>query len=92
LYLGRTRRGQARPVHGDGRGNIRGNPAIKTFYLRLRARGKHAKPALTACMRKLLLILNAMLRNETHWRTPALAMSTSTISALGGAVSEPGCC
>src|SRR5215471_6473447 len=58
---------------------VRSNPAIKTFYLRLRANGKHAKPALTACMRKFLLILNAMLRNETHWRTPALAMSTSTI-------------
>ena len=71
---------------------IRSNPAIKTFYLRLRARGKHAKPALTACMRKLLVILNAMLRNKTHWQTPALATLTSTISPLRGAVSEHGCC
>jgi transposase len=70
---------------------IRSNPAIRPFYLRLRARGKHAKPALTACMSKLLVILNAMLRNQTHWQTPALATSTSTISSLAGAVSEHGC-
>jgi len=33
---------------------VRSNPAVRTFYLRLRADGKHAKPALTACMRKFL--------------------------------------
>jgi hypothetical protein len=33
-----------------------------------------------------------MLRNKTQWQTPALATSTSTISPLGGAVSEHGCC
>ena len=71
---------------------VRSNPAIRTFYLRLRANGKHAKPALTACMRKLLVILNAMLRNKTHWQTPALATSISTVSPLAGAVSEHGCC
>ena len=38
------------------------NPVIKTFYLRLLASGKAKKVALTACMRKLLTILNAMLR------------------------------
>jgi hypothetical protein len=36
---------------------VRSNPAIRTFYLRLRANGKHAKPALTACMRKFIVIL-----------------------------------
>jgi transposase len=36
------------------------NPAIKVFYERLRAAGKSAKVALTACMRKLLTILNAI--------------------------------
>src|SRR6202158_678963 len=51
---------------------VRSNPAIRTFYLRLRASGKHAKPALIACMRKFLVILNAMLHNKTPWRTPAL--------------------
>src|ERR1700732_2673587 len=68
---------------------VRSNPAIITFYLRLRASGKHAKPALTACMRKLLVILNAILHNKTHWHTPALM---SSISPLLGAVSEHGCC
>jgi transposase len=71
---------------------IRSNPAISSFYLRLRASGKHAKPALTACMRKLLVILNAMLRTKTHWQIPALATPTSTISPLVGVVSEHGCC
>jgi transposase len=71
---------------------IRNNAVIKTFYLRLRANGKHAKPALTACMRKLLVILNPMIRGKTHWQVPALATSTSTISPLAGAVAEHGCC
>lgn len=43
------------------------NPVIKTFYQRLRAAGKAKKVALVACMRKLLTILNAMLRNQTLW-------------------------
>lgn len=70
---------------------IRSNPAIKPFYLRLRASGKPAKRALTACMRKLLVILNAMLRSKTHWQTPALATPNSTISHVAGAVAEHGC-
>jgi transposase len=45
----------------------RHNPLIREFYQRLRAAGKPAKVALTACMRKLLIILNAMLKNRTHW-------------------------
>jgi len=56
-----------------------------------RARGKHAKPALTARMRKLLVILDAMLGSKTHRQAPALVTSTSTISPLAGAVSEHGC-
>ena len=43
------------------------NPVIKAFYHRLRAAGKPAKVALTACMRKLLIILNSMLRDRTQW-------------------------
>lgn len=43
------------------------NPVIRAFYLRLRASGKPAKVALTACMRKLLIILNAIARNGTPW-------------------------
>lgn len=45
----------------------RHNPVIKEFYQRLRLAGKPAKVALTACMRKLLVILNAMLKNRTYW-------------------------
>jgi transposase len=43
------------------------NPAIRAFYQRLRATGKPPKVALTACMRKLLIILNAMVRSNTNW-------------------------
>ena len=44
------------------------NPVIRAFYQRLRAAGKPAKVALTACMRKLLTILNAMARSGTPWQ------------------------
>lgn len=44
------------------------NPVIRAFYQRLRAAGKKAKVALVACMRKLLSILNAMLKSKTPWR------------------------
>jgi transposase len=43
------------------------NPVIQAFYQRLRAAGKPKKVALTACMRKLLTILNAMMRTNTTW-------------------------
>ena len=43
------------------------NPVIRTFYRRLCAAGKAKKVALTACMRKLLTILNAMLKHRTPW-------------------------
>ena len=62
---------------------VRSNPAIRTFYLRLRANGKHAKPALTACMRKFIVILNAMLHNKTHWQTSALTFPTSPFPPPG---------
>ena len=71
---------------------VRSNPTIRTFYLRLRTNGKHAKPALIACMRKFLVILNAMLHNKTHWQTPALISPTAPPFPLLGAVSEHGCC
>ena len=47
---------------------VRRNPVIGAFYRRLRAAGKPAKVALTACMRKLLVILNAMVRAGTAWQ------------------------
>lgn len=43
------------------------NPAIRSFYTRLKQAGKTAKVALTACMRKLLTMLNAMIRHQTPW-------------------------
>lgn len=46
---------------------MRCNPVIRAFYLRLRAQGKPAKVALTACMRKLLVIMNAMLKHHSPW-------------------------
>ena len=51
---------------------VRSNPLIRTFYQRLRAAGKKPKVTLTACMRKLLTILNAMVRSGTRWN-PQLA-------------------
>jgi transposase len=62
-----------------GRGHIRAvlymatlvasrfNPAIRNFYLHLCSAGKTKKVALTACMRKLLTILNAMLKHHVPW-------------------------
>lgn len=51
---------------------IRHNPVIRRFYQRLLERGKLKKVALTACMRKLLVIVNAMVRKQEPWSyTPA---------------------
>jgi transposase len=47
---------------------IRHNPPVRDLYLRLRARGRPAKAALVAAMRKLLTILNAILRDQTPWQ------------------------
>jgi len=47
------------------------NPVIRAFYERLVAAGKPKKVALTACMRKLLTILNAMIARRTAWKPPA---------------------
>jgi transposase len=46
----------------------RRNPALRAFYARLVAAGKPKKLALTACMRKLLTILNAMVKNNSAWQ------------------------
>ena len=53
----------------------RHNPVIRTFYQRLLAAGKPKKVALIACMRKLLTILNSMLKHRVPWRplVPQLA-------------------
>lgn len=51
----------------------RRNPVIRRFYERLLAAGKAKKVALVACMRKLLLILNAMMRDQRPWSPPSEA-------------------
>lgn len=48
------------------------NPVVREFYRHLRASGKPAKVAIVACMRKMLLMLNAILRNQQPWQAPAL--------------------
>ena len=48
---------------------VRFNPVIKAFYERLIGKGKLKKVALTACMHKLLIILNAMMKNNQTWAT-----------------------
>ena len=69
MYLGWSRPGPAR-LYMAVVAAVRSNPVIKNFYAQLRARGKYPKSALTACMRKLLVILNAMLRSKISWQTP----------------------
>jgi transposase len=47
---------------------IQCNPIIKRFYQKLVAQGKHKKVALTACMRKMMTMLNAMVRDNCEWQ------------------------
>lgn len=77
-----TRRGQRRCW--GGRSQIRAmlymaavsgtrfNPVLRSCYRRLRAAGKPVKVALVACMRRLITILNAMVKTQQPWRAPAL--------------------
>lgn len=48
---------------------IQHNPIMRDMFQRLVANGKHKKVALTACMRKMITILNAMIRDNQPWRT-----------------------
>lgn len=47
---------------------VRSNPVLRSFHKRLIEAGKKSKVAITACMRKLLIILNSMVRNRTVWQ------------------------
>jgi len=49
---------------------IQHNPVIRALYQRLLHAGKHHYVAITACMRKMLVILNAMLRSNQPWKAP----------------------
>jgi transposase len=53
---------------------IRYNKQIKDFYERLRRVGKQKKVAIVACMRKLLIIMNAMMKHNQPWRSTPLVM------------------
>jgi transposase len=53
---------------------VRFNPVIKAFYERLLNKGKLKKVALTACMHKLLIVLNAMMKNNQAWRHEVSAL------------------
>ena len=52
------------------------NPIIRAFADRLKQAGKRTKVILTACMRKLLVILNTMVRNQTPWKTNVILQNT----------------
>ena len=51
------------------------NPVLKAYYLRLIAKGKHAKLAIVACMHKLIIILNTMLGRDQTWTPPVQAVA-----------------
>ncbi|HEY7167231.1 MAG TPA: IS110 family transposase, partial [Candidatus Binatia bacterium] len=53
----------------------RRNAVIRAFYKRLRDAGKAPKVALVACMRKLLTILNAMIKHRSRWLEVAIQPS-----------------
>ena len=79
-------RGQ-RSIWG-GRGSVRSalymaafnakrcNPIIRAFANRLQQAGKRSKVVLTACMRKLLVILNTMVRNQTAWKITVIPQNS----------------
>jgi transposase len=50
---------------------IKSNPAIKTFYKRLRDNGKTPKIAIVAAMRKLIIIANTIVQNNQPWINPS---------------------
>lgn len=72
FYRGRRRIWGGRPrirtvLYMGALAAIRCNPLMRTFYQRLRANGKEPKVAITACMRKLLITLNAVSKANSSW-------------------------
>lgn len=59
-----------------GSAAVRHEPVLKAFYKRLRAAGKPKKVALIACMRKLLTILNAIIKSGKPWQ-PSYSQGTA---------------
>lgn len=54
------------------------NPVLREFAARLYARGKTAKVVIVACMHKLLVILNTLVKSNQHWTPPLAAADSST--------------
>ncbi|MCA3032161.1 MAG: transposase, partial [Rhodocyclaceae bacterium] len=54
---------------------MRHHPVIRAFYLKLVAAGKPKKVAIVACMRKLLVTINAMIKAGTPWNPKTVAVS-----------------
>jgi transposase len=71
-------------------GATRRNPLVRAFYARLIAAGKKPKVALTACMRKFLVMLNAVLRQRTPWNPELAALPSPFSAARGGAIIAAG--
>lgn len=59
---------------------IQHNPVMKDFYDRLVAQGKHKKVAITACMRKMMAILNTMVRNDQEWQMNLMGLFLITVA------------
>ncbi len=62
------RAGVRRTLYMAARSAVRFNPVIRPFYQSLLDKGKEEKVALTACMRKMLVIINTMVKNGQKWR------------------------
>ena len=59
---------------------IRHNPIIRTCYQRLKKLGKPSKVAMVACMRKLLIILNTMLKERQPWQPRVVPSGSAAVS------------
>ncbi len=60
---------------------IRHNPLLRAGHAALRAPGKLGKVSLVACMRKHLTILDAMVRSNAVWKSPAVQTTAAEIHA-----------
>jgi transposase len=75
---------------------VRYNPVLNVFSNRLRAAGKAAKVALTAWMRKLLMSLNAMVKQHTPWQPQEVSVDSwrspvtnKTVALLRASLTQP---
>ena len=70
-----------RPVLARSHFATQKNPVIKRFYIRLVSNGKPKKLAIIACMRKLLTMLNDMVRQNTLWDENKKGDAGKTVSS-----------